>query len=223
MAASNRCSATSREALAALCQTYWYPLYVYARRLTSNTHEAHDQTQEFFVRLLEKNMVAAADPARGRFRSFLLTSFKNFLANQWDRAQAKKRGGGQRLLDLDFIAASARYSLEASHELSPQRLYEKQWVLNLLDQVLDRLREECTASGKAEQFDALKEYIAGLPVDKTYHDAAGNLGISEGAAKVAAHRLRKRYREMLREEVARTVAEPTDVDDEIRFLFAALA
>ncbi len=223
MAAGDGGSTTSRDALAALCQIYWYPLYAYAWRLTSNTHEAQDQTQEFFVQLLEKNIVAAADPARGRFRSFLLTSFKNFLANQWDKAQAKKRGGGRQTLTLDFAAASSRYALESSQSLSPQQLYEKQWVLNLLDEVLDRLRAECEANGKAEQFATLKEFIAGSPADKTHQQAARELGISDGAAKVAAHRLRKRYRDLLREEVARTVTAPDEIDDEIRFLFAALA
>ena len=222
LAAAHRSSPESRESLEALCSIYWYPLYAYARRRINSVHEAEDLTQEFFARLLEKNLVAIAAPARGRFRSFLLTSFKNFLANEWDKTQAKKRGSGQTPMSLDFVAAESWYPLEASPDLSPERLFEKQWVLSLLDQVLDRLRDECAAAGNGEQFEALKGFITGLPVDDSYKDMARRLGITENAAKVAVHRLRRKYRELMRAEIARTVAEPADVDDEICCLLATL-
>jgi RNA polymerase sigma factor (sigma-70 family) len=221
-AAAHRSSPESQEALAALCQAYWHPLYVYARRCARNAHEAQDLTQDFFARLLERNLIAIADPQRGRFRSFLLTSFKNFLANEWDKQQSKKRGGGQMPISLDFAKAESRYPFEPSLDVSPERLFERQWVLSLLDQVLDRLCDECASAGKAETFDALKGFIAGLPDDGSYAEAARRLGITENAAKVAAHRFRRRYRELLREEIARTVAKPDEVDDEIRRLFATM-
>ena len=190
-----------------------------ARRVV---HDAQDQTQEFFVRLLEKDLLSVADPARGRFRSFLLTSFKNFLSNEWDKAQAKKRGGGKTPISLNFVDAESRYPLEACADMNPETQFEKQWVLRVLDLVLDRLHDECNAAGRAEQFDALKDFITGLPVGESYSEAASQLGVTENAAQVAAHRLRQRYRELLREEVSRTVAEPADVDDEIRCLVAVL-
>jgi RNA polymerase sigma factor (sigma-70 family) len=223
LAAGHRSSPDSCDALAALCQAYWYPLYAYARRQIGNVHEAQDLTQSFFARLLEKNLVSIADPARGRFRSFLLTSFKNFLVNEWDKGQAKKRGDGVMPLSLDFAGAESRYPIEPSGGDSPERLFERQWVLSLLDHVLDRLRQESALAGKADQFDALKDFISGLPVDGNYAEAAHRLGATENAAKVAAHRLRKRYRELLREEIGRTIVGPEEVDDEIRCLFAMMA
>jgi RNA polymerase sigma-70 factor (ECF subfamily) len=222
IAAGQRSSRDSRAALAALCETYWRPLYAYARRRTPSVHDAQDQTQEFFVRLLEKDLLSVADPTRGRFRSFLLTSFKNFLSNEWDKAQAKKRGGGKTPISLDFVDAESRYSLEACADMDPEAQFEKQWILQVLDLVLERLHDECTAAGKAEQFDALKDFITGLPVGGSYSEAALRLGVTENAVQVAAHRLRHRYRELLREEISRTVAEPADVDDEIRCLVAVL-
>lgn len=221
-AAGDQNRSESREALATLCQRYWFPLYAYARRHAPDAGAAEDQTQEFFLRLLEKNLLTVADPHRGRFRSFLLTSFKNFLANQWQRAGAQKRGAGIRPINLDFAAASSRFSQALAEKSSPQQLYEREWAIQLLDQVLDRLGEEYRSRGKEKQFDELKEFIGGLPADQSYQHVARQLGINEGAARVAASRLRSRYRGLVREEVARTLADPGEVDDEIRLLFAAL-
>jgi RNA polymerase sigma factor (sigma-70 family) len=220
--AGRKSEQTADQALAALCQQYWYPLYAYVRRNVNDANAAQDLTQEFFARLLEKDLLALATPERGRFRSFLLTALKNFLANEWNKAHAKKRGGMRPVLSLDFDAGDSRYDLEPGHELTPERLYERKWALTLLDRVLDRLREEYAAEGKAELFESLRPFIGGGPVDAAYADVAKTLGISAGAAKVAAHRLRKRYRDVLRDELAQTVADPADVDDEINWLFQAL-
>jgi RNA polymerase sigma-70 factor (ECF subfamily) len=222
LAAGRDSSPDSRRAMTQLCEAYWFPLYVYVRRRVGNVEDAQDLTQEFFARLLEQNVVAAADPERGRFRSFLLTSLKNFLANEWDKAQAKKRGGGQSPISLDFARADSRYDLDPADHETPERLYGRQWTLTLLEQVLGRLREEHAAAGKLMQFDVLKSFITGGKSAGGYGEAAKELGVTEAAAKAAAHRLRKRYRELLRSEIAQTVAEPDDVDDEIGWLFRSL-
>jgi len=219
--AGKRADRGADSALAALCERYWYPLYAYVRRRVADAGEAQDLTQEFFARLLEKQYLATADPRRGKFRSFLLTSLKHFLANEWDRARARKRGGGVRTLSLDLESGESRLRLEPSHDLTPERLFERQWVLTLLDLVMGRLQEEYESSGKAAQFARLKGALTGggrLP----YAAVAAELGISEPAARQAASRLRKRYRRLLREEVAQTLAEPGDVDEEIRSLFDVL-
>jgi RNA polymerase sigma-70 factor (ECF subfamily) len=218
--AGNRADREADDALAALCGRYWYPLYAYVRRRTADVNEAQDLTQEFFARLLEKNTLAAASPERGRFRSFLLTAVKNFLANQRDRDHAAKRGGGVRKFSLDLAGGESRLNLEPAHDLTPERLFERQWVLTLLDLVMQRLRHECEAAGKGAQFERFKQVLTGGQEKLPYAEAAAELGMSEVAARQAASRLRKRYRELLREEVAQTVAEPEDVDDEIRSLFA---
>jgi RNA polymerase sigma factor (sigma-70 family) len=209
-------------ALAALCERYWYPLYAYVRRHVADTHEAQDLTQEFFARLLEKQYLAVADPQRGRFRCFLLASLKHFLANEWNRAHAQKRGGGVRRLSLDLECGESRLRLEPWHELTPERLFERQWVLTLLDLVMRRLQEEVRASGKAAQFERLKDVLTGDRERLPYATLATEMGVSEEAARQAANRLRKRYRELLRAEVAQTLPEPADVDDEIRNLFEVL-
>lgn len=219
--AADRNAEESRAALAALCRTYWYPLYAYARSRMNDAHHAEDVTQDFFARLLERNLIAHADRDRGRFRSFLLTSFKNFLSNEWDKNRAMKRGGGRTVLSLDFAAADSRYQLDASRGLSPEQMFEKQWTLRLLDQVLERLREEYGEAGE-DDFVILKDFIAGIPVDRGYSEAARLLGKSENATRAAVHRLRRKYRRMLREEIARTLGEPADVDSEIQSLFSTL-
>ncbi len=210
----------SREALTALCRIYWYPLYAYARRRTENAHDAEDVTQEFFTRLLETNLIARATPDRGRFRSFLLTSFRNFLANEWNKGRADKRGGGRKLLSLDLDTAESRYRQDVSPGLSPDQLFDRQWALSVLDQVLERLREESASAGRRD-FEILKQFLSGAPADLGYADAARLLGKSENATRVAVHRLRLKYREFLREEIARTVDDPADVDREIRLLFSS--
>jgi RNA polymerase sigma-70 factor (ECF subfamily) len=207
------------EALSRLCESYWYPLYAYVRRRTSE-NEARDLTQSFFAHLLDKNTVAAADQTRGRFRAFLLTALKNFLTNEWAKERAVKRGGGATHLSLDFEDGDSRLRIEPSAGETPEHLYERQWAMALLDRVLSRLREEYVAAGKERQFDLFKPFIAGAGGD--YQAAAKRLGWTDNAVRVAAHRLRGRYRELLRAEIAHTVGSLDDVDDEIRWLFQVL-
>lgn len=211
------------ESLAELCRSYWYPLYAYVRRRVKDVGEAQDLTQEFFARLLEKNLLAHAAPERGRFRSFLLTAMKNFLTNEWNKAHAKKRGGGRAPLSLDFHLGESRYGLDPGHDLTPERVYERKWALTLLDRVLDRLQTEHHEAGKLELFNALRPLIAGDPPEGAYGQIAKTLEMSEGAVKVAVHRFRKRYRDLLRDELAETLANRADVDDEINWLFEVLS
>lgn len=212
----------ARAALEMLCRRYWFPLYAFARRRVATLHEAQDLTQEFFLRLLEKNSLAAASPDRGRFRSFLLASLKNFLANEWDRATAQKRGGGRERLSLDWESGESRLSLEPAHADTPEREFERQWALTLLDQVVSRLQAEFATADKSQQFELLKETLTGSRAVLDYEVIASELQMSEEAARQAAHRLRKRYRELLHQEVAATVESPDEVADEIGRLFDAL-
>jgi RNA polymerase sigma-70 factor (ECF subfamily) len=216
-------SSVAREALEQLCKTYWYPLYAFVRRQGRAPHDAQDLTQEFFARLLEKNYLDDVRRERGKFRSFLLASMKHFLANEWDRARAQKRGGANAHVPIDTQSAETRYGLEPSHDHTPEKLFERRWALTLLDNVLARLREEFVASGKAEQFDQLKVALTADKRAVPYAELGARLRISQGAVKVAVHRLRARYREVLRAEIANTVASAADVEQEIRHLFAALA
>jgi len=212
----------AKTALARLCETYWYPLYVYARRRVGNAQDAQDLTQTFFCHLLEKQVITRADRNRGRFRTFLVTALKNFLANEWEKGRAKKRGGGKAELSLDFDSGESRYQIEPSHDLTPEKLFERRWVLTLLDQGLESLRIELAEAGKAEHFEQLKATLAGDATVADYDRAAEALGISPAAAKQAAYRMRKRYRQLFRAEVARTVAHEGEVDDEIGRLLATL-
>jgi RNA polymerase sigma-70 factor (ECF subfamily) len=221
-AAGAKPSPETERALADLCQRYWFPLYVYVRRRIGNVEEARDLTQEFFARLLERKIIARADPQRGRFRSFLLTSLQHFLANEWQKQRTQKRGGAQRRLPLDFDSKDSQVSVEPAHDWTAERLFERQWALTLLDGVLADLRQEYEAAGRTRWFEQLKPFLAGDTKTAPYADAAAALQVSEGAVRVAAHRLRKRYRELLRREVAQTVADDADVEDEIRALFAAV-
>ena len=213
----------ARAALETLFRRYWFPLYAFARRRVSVIQEAQDLTQEFCLRLLEKNSLAAASPERGRFRSFLLASLKNFLTNEWDRANAQKRGGGRERLSLDWETGESRLSLESAHSDTPEREFERQWALTLLEVVVSRLQEEFVTNGKSRQFELLKESLTGNRAAVDYATVASELQMSEETARQAAHRLKKRYRELLRDEVAQTVASPDDVDDEINRLFDAVA
>jgi RNA polymerase sigma-70 factor (ECF subfamily) len=222
-AARDRAAPPAREALAELCRAYWYPVYAFVRRCGHGHAEAEDLTQEFFARLLGKDALAAVDPARGRFRSFLLASCRHFLANQHDRERARKRGGGRPTLPLDFGGADDRYRREPAHDDTPEKLFERRWALALLDEVLARLRAEYEATGKGQLFALLKGHLTGDDPGLPHAAAAEQLGMTEGAVKVAVHRLRKSYRELLRQEIAQTLADPAEVDDEIRSLFAALA
>ena len=218
VAAGQRASPESDRALAELCERYWLPLYAYVRRRVPHEEDARDLTQEFFARLLGKNVLAAADPDRGRFRAFLLTSCKHFLAHEWEKARAQKRGGGRRTLPLDFQSGDSRLSFEPADPWTPERHYHRQWAVTLLEQVLAKLRAEHAG---AVPFDRLKPFLTGS-AEMSYATAAAEWGMTEGALKVAVHRLRKRYRELLRQEVADTLAEGEDVEGEIRELFEAL-
>ena len=212
----------AQAALEQLCRNYWQPLYAYVRRAKHSREEAKDLTQAFFARLLAQNTVARADPARGRFRSFLLASLKHFLANEWDKARAQKRGGGAQLMTLEFDTAETRCVQPAAPGDSPDRAFDRQWALALLDLVLGRLRREYRDAGREEMFLGLKDTLGGGRAEIPYRELGAKLGMSEGAVKVAAHRLRARYRELLREEIANTVAGPEEVEEELRELFAAL-
>jgi RNA polymerase sigma-70 factor (ECF subfamily) len=213
----------ARDALARLCQTYWHPLYAYVRRLGNSPHDAQDLTQEFFARLLEKNYLAAADESRGRFRSFLLAALKHFLANEWDKASAQKRGGGQIPIPIDIGTAETSCGFEPADHTTAEKIYERRWALTLLAQVLRRLREEHVRDDKEKLFEQLKCTLTEASRTVAYAEIARRLDTTEGAVKVAVHRLRQRYREVLRAEIADTVASPGEVEDELRNLFAALA
>lgn len=222
VAAGRHSSPEAREALSTLCRTYWYPLYVFIRRQGFSADKAQDLTQEFFVRLMEKDFLAEVDREKGRFRSFLLAACKHFLSNERDRARAKKRGGGRDFISIDFDDAERRYRVEPSHNLTPEKLFERRWAMTLLEQVLANLRNESVRNGKAEQFDHLKAFLTADASKSSFREVAAELELTEGAAKVAVHRLRKRYRELLNEEIAMTMRETDSIEDEIRQLFRAL-
>ena len=208
-------------ALAELCRLYWPPLYAYARRSGQAVHAAEDLTQAFFARLLAKDGLANVAPHKGRFRSFLLAAFKHFLANEWDKARALKRGGGAIHLTIDTDAAETRYACEPADALTPDRVFDRQWALTVLDRVLERLRAEQDTSEAARRFAALEPALAAESGAVGYAELAASLGMTEGAVKVAVHRLRRRYRELLRADIADTVADPAQVEDELQALFAA--
>jgi RNA polymerase sigma-70 factor (ECF subfamily) len=212
----------ARDALEKLCQTYWYPLYAYVRRRGYAQADAEDLTQAFFSRLLEKNWIGSADREKGRFRSFLLTAMKWFLADEWDKARAQKRGGG-RIVSLQFDAADTRCAREPVDTLTPEQSFEWRWALTLLERVMSRLQAEFARDGKAELFEALKPCLLGERTTQPYAALASTLAMTEGSVKVAVHRLRQRYRQLLRDEIANTVANPEEVEEELRYLFAVLA
>ncbi|HEX4265039.1 MAG TPA: sigma-70 family RNA polymerase sigma factor [Verrucomicrobiae bacterium] len=216
-------STHARDALERLCRNYWLPIYAFVRRQGHSPHDAQDLTQEFFARLLEKNYLARADREKGRFRSFLLASVKHFLANEWDKAQAQKRGGGRILISIDAELAENSFGMEPVDLLTADKIFERRWALALLEQVLRRLREEYTRDGKEKQFEQLKATLTEASRSLPYAEIATRLATSEGAVKVAVHRLRQRYRELLRAEISDTVANAGEIDDEIGNLFAALA
>jgi RNA polymerase sigma-70 factor (ECF subfamily) len=222
-AARDPTSSQAGVALAALCEAYWYPLYAYIRRQGVAADEAQDLTQEFFARLLEKHWLDGVDQTKGTFRSFLLTACQHFLANERDRARAQKRGGNCKMVSIDFRDAEARYGNEPAHDLTAEKLYARRWALTLLDQVLGRLRETFVRSGRGPLFERLRIFLLGEKQETRYGQVAEELGMTEGAVKVAVHRLRRQYRDLLREEIARTLRDPIYIDEEIRDLFAALA
>jgi RNA polymerase sigma-70 factor (ECF subfamily) len=222
IAAGDRNEPNASESLAELCETYWYPLYAFIRRRGHDPEQARDLTQDFFARLLERGILAQADPARGRFRSFLRSVCAGYLANRRDWENAQKRGGGRTALPIDAAEAEGRYARELAEELTPERIFDRSWALALLERVLERLRQEYDEAGKAATFEALRDGLEFGPGDVPHAAIAARLGTSEGAARVAAHRLRRRYGELLRREIASTLENPAEVDEEIRDLFAAL-
>lgn len=213
----------AQEALSRLCETYWYPLYAYVRRRGQSPEDAQDLTQEFFARLLAGQWVGDADRAKGRFRTFLLTALNRFLANEWDRASAQKRGGGAASVPLDTAMAESRYCVDTQAVLTPDRFYDRQWAMTLLDRALSRLEAEQQRLGKATEFAVLSPALTADRGDIPYAAMAAQLGLSEPTTRMAVHRLRKRFREVFREEIAQTVSQPDAVEAEIRHLLAALA
>ncbi|MBZ5586423.1 MAG: sigma-70 family RNA polymerase sigma factor [Acidobacteriia bacterium] len=212
----------SAEALSKLCAAYWLPVYSYIRRKGHSREQAEDLTQAFFARILERRALAAAKRERGKFRSFLLASVTNFLANDWDRSQAQKRGAGIPALSVDFEAGEARYNYEPFHQLTPEALFERQWAVALLDRVLARLAEEHRGKGQGAHFERMQNFLAGDQERGSYELLAIDLSLTNAAARTAVHRLPKRYAELVREEVAAIVGGPEEVESEIRFLLAAL-
>jgi RNA polymerase sigma factor (sigma-70 family) len=211
------------EALERLCRIYWYPLYAYVRRKGHDPNDAQDLTQEFFARLLRGNFLNIVEQRKGRFRSFLVASLENFLSKEWVKANRQKRGGGQTILSLDEEGAEGRYALEPADKLSAQKLYERTWALTLLDQAMKRLGDECRQNGKIELFQHVKNLLSGDAREEGYRELASGLAMTEGAFRVAVHRLRQRYGILLREEIAQTVASQEEVDEEVRCLFAAFS
>jgi RNA polymerase sigma-70 factor (ECF subfamily) len=223
LAAGGGDSTHAHAALEKLCRAYWPPIYAFVRRQGHAPHDAEDLTQEFFARLLGKNYLADVDRAKGRFRSYLLASLKHFLANEWDKARAKKRGGGQTLIPIDAGRIETSCGVEPADHLTADKIFERRWALTLLDQVLRRLRAEYVRDGKEKLFEQLKPTLTEASRSVAYAEIATRLGTTEGAIKVSVHRLRQRYRELLRAEIADTVGGPDEVEDELRNLFAALA
>jgi len=223
LSARDQRSPQSSEALETLCRNYWYPLYAYVRRQGRNPHDAEDLTQAFFARLLERNYLADVDQSKGKFRSFLVAALKHFLANEWDRANAQKRGGGTTVISIDRDAAENTYRFEPADGLSADKIFERRWAMTLLDRTLQRLAAEYESEGKMQLYEELKSTINGDQGGTAYATIAKRLGSSEGAIKVAAHRLRRRYREVLRLEIAETVNTREEVEEELMHLFSVLS
>lgn len=211
------------QALETLCRTYWYPLYTYLRRKGYSTHQAEDFTQGFFATLLEKHRLECADPARGRFRSFLLVSLKHFVSDETERVQARKRGGDRHVFSLDVCEGERRYMLEPADDLSPEGVFERAWALTVLQEALTRVKTELVEAGKRDLFEYLKCYLQADEDAGSYAQTAAKLGMTEGAIRVAVHRLRQRYGQLVRREIAQTVASPDQVEEELQQLFGALS
>jgi DNA-directed RNA polymerase specialized sigma24 family protein len=212
----------ARDALETLCATYWYPLYAWTRRQRHMPADAEDLVQSFFAHILARNRLQTTSPLKGKFRSFLLASLKHFLANERDRAGAQKRGGSFTLVSIDAEASEGRYQLEPAHESSPDKAFEKEWAMILLDAVLIELRREYVSEGREALYAALSGSLSGEVLTRSYLELGVALGLSEGAVKMSVQRLRRRFGELLRQEIGRTVGDPQEIDDEIRALFAAV-
>jgi RNA polymerase sigma factor (sigma-70 family) len=221
LAAGRRHAPQADRALEELCRTYWFPLYAYVRRRGHAKADAEDLVQAFFARFLAKNYLEGLSAERGRFRAFLLAALKNFLTNEWKKSQRLKRGGGDLVLSLDWETADTKFQVASTAEPSPDKAFDREWAVALLARVIERLRVECAAEGKARQFEHLKIFLTAGKGAVPHADVARALGMDEGAVRVAAHRLRKRYRELLRDEIAHTLADPAQVDEEMRALFGA--
>ncbi len=218
LAAGGRSVPLAEEALEKLCRTYWYPLYAYLRRRRYGEHDAQDLTQGFFAHLLGRQSIQGVERAKGKFRSFLLASLNYYLADERDRAKAQKRGGGREILSLDSHGAEERYRIEPVDDRTPERIFEHRWAMTLLDRVLTRLAEEFTEAGKRELFDRLQPFLVEGTGAQTYAEAGREAGMSEEAVKKAVQRLRRRYGQLFREEIAQTVANPQEVEEELRYL-----
>jgi RNA polymerase sigma-70 factor (ECF subfamily) len=223
LSAKDHASTKSAAALETLCGRYWYPLYTFIRRKGYGPHDAQDLTQSFFARLLEKDYLKSVDPTKGKFRSFLLGSLEHFLVNEWRRTQTQKRGGKAAFVSLDEHQAEQKYLQMPASELSPEKLFEQQWATTLLEQVLAQLRDEFIASGKWHTFEELKVFLTGEKKAVSYGDLAKKLSTTEGALKMTVSRMRQRYGELLRLEIANTVSSPAEVEEELRALLAALS
>jgi RNA polymerase sigma-70 factor (ECF subfamily) len=222
LAATQSDAPESAAALEAICRAYWHPLYAYVRRCGQPAHDAQDLTQEFFRRLLEKRWLDSADRDKGKLRTFLIVMLKHFMNNEWRRASAQRRGGAQAHAQFDTAFAETQYAADTS-SLAPEEIFDRQWALTMLNLTVERLRAEFAAAGRPGDFDALKSCLMAARGTIDYAALAAQLGVNEGAARVAAHRLRKRFREIYREEIFRTLADGADVDGELRHLAAALA
>src|SRR5688572_1377394 len=222
LAATGNDQSRQEEALAELCRAYWYPLYAFVRRQGRGHHEAEDLTQEFLARLLERNGLASVRPENGRFRSFLLASLKNFLANDWDYNHRAKRGGGCTIISWDDQSGEDRYLREPFHDATPEKLFEQSWALTVISTVMEQMKEEYAEAGKGPLFEAIQLYLADEGGPDTYAGMGQQLGMTEGAVKMAVLRLRENFRHRLRSEIARTVANPDEIDEELRHLFACL-
>jgi RNA polymerase sigma-70 factor (ECF subfamily) len=223
VAARDAPSAQSALALEQLCRIYWYPLYAFIRRRGFDAHDAQDLTQEFFYRLLDRNYLSAVDYRKGKFRSFLLAALEHFLANEWRRAKAQKRGGHVAFVSINDDTAENRFIQAPSSEAAPEKAYEQAWAMSLLEQSLNRLRAEATSAAKADTFERLKGFLTGDKQPVTYAELARQMNTTEAALKMTVSRMRARYGELLREEIANTVTTPDEVEDELRALFAALS
>ena len=223
LAAGKRSTPQSDLALEQLCRAYWFPLYAYVRRRGHTKEDAEDLTQAFFARFLAKNYLAGLSAERGRFRAFLLASLKHFLINDWKKSQRQKRGGGEAPLSLDWQTADTKFQVAATNEPSPDKAFDREWALALLARVIERLQKECEADGKAKLFGELKIFLTAGKEGAAQTEVARTLGMEEGAVRVAIHRLRKRYRQLLRDEIAQTLADAADVDEEMRALFGAFS
>jgi len=221
LAAGKRHTPQSDHALEQLCRTYWFPLYAYVRRRGHTKEDAEDLTQAFFVRFLGKNYLAGLSVERGRFRAFLLASLKHFLINEWDKTQRLKRGGGAAHLSLDWKTADAQFQIASTAEPSPDKAFDREWALSLLEKVIERLRVECETEGRSRQFAELKIFLTAGKGALSHAEAGKALGMDEAAVRTAVHRLRKRYRQLLRDEIAQTLSDPAQVDEEMRALFGA--